>query len=89
MQCGTACAYNNYTFNAAGGLVPLVHGTPSASGGIESGGDGGYIKYGTFRSELEMKDVFARFDLDLGETPTGMCRGPGRKPRTRPTGSSG
>ena len=23
------------------------------------------MKYGTFRSEVEMKDVFARFDYDL------------------------
>ena len=75
MQCGTACAYNNYTFNAAGGLVPMVHGTPSASGGIESGGDGAYIKYGTFRSELEMKDVFARFSLDLGENANWYVQG--------------
>jgi outer membrane receptor protein involved in Fe transport len=67
VQCGTACAYNNNTFTAAGGLVPMVHGTPSASGGIETGGDGSYIQYGTFRSELDAKDIFARFSLDLGE----------------------
>src|SRR6187551_3013145 len=34
VQCGTACLYNNYTFDAAGGLVPMLHGTPSASAGI-------------------------------------------------------
>ena len=67
--------YNNYTFNAAGGLVPMVHGTPSASGGIESGGDGSYIKYGTFRSELDAKDVFARFSLDLGESANWYVQG--------------
>jgi outer membrane receptor protein involved in Fe transport len=61
------CGFNNYTFDDAGNLVPLNHGTPSASGGIESGGDGAYIKYGTFRSELDSKDIFARFSLDLGE----------------------
>ena len=75
VQCGTACAYNNYTFDAAGGLVPMVHGTPSASGGIESGGDGSYIKYGTFRSELDSKDVFARFSLDLGENANWYVQG--------------
>src|SRR6187455_1432175 len=75
VQCGTACAYNNYTFDAAGGLVPMVHGTPSASGGIESGGDGSYIKYGTFRSELDSKDVFARFSLDLGESANWYVQG--------------
>src|SRR6187401_1986952 len=75
VQCGTACAYNNFTFDAAGGLVPMVHGTPSASGGIESGGDGSYIKYGTFRSELDAKDVFARFSLDLGENTNWYVQG--------------
>ena len=67
--------YNNYTFNAAGVLVPMVHGTPSASGGIESGGDGSYIKYGTFRSELDAKDIFARFSLDLGESANWYVQG--------------
>src|SRR5687768_14117718 len=66
--CGSACAFNNHTFDANGQLVPLVHGIPSNQGGIESGGSGAYIKYGTFRSELDAKDVFARFSLDLGES---------------------
>ncbi len=75
VQCGTSCGYNNYTFDAAGGLVPMVHGTPSASGGIESGGDGDYIRYGTFRSELDAKDVFARFSLDVGESANWYVQG--------------
>lgn len=65
INCGTACAYNNHTFNVAGQLSPLVHGTPTGTANLEIGGDGGYVKYGTFRSEIEMKDVFARFDYDL------------------------
>jgi iron complex outermembrane recepter protein len=69
------CGFNNYTFNSAGALVPMVHGTPSASGGVESGGDGSYIKYGTFRSELDSKDVFARFSLDLGENANWYVQG--------------
>jgi len=75
VQCGTACTFNNYTFTPAGGLVPMVHGTLSASGGVESGGDGDYIKYGTFRSELDSKDVFARFSLDLGESANWYVQG--------------
>jgi outer membrane receptor protein involved in Fe transport len=75
VQCGTSCAFNNYTFNATGALVPMVHGTPSASGGVESGGDGSYIKYGTFRSELDSKDIFARFSLDLGENANWYVQG--------------
>ena len=73
--CGTACLYNNYTVNAAGDLVPMVHGTATGSPPVESGGDGAYIKYGTFRSEVEMKDVFTRFDVDLGESANWYIQG--------------
>jgi outer membrane receptor protein involved in Fe transport len=75
IQCGSACLYNNYTFNSDGSLRALVHGAPSASGNIESGGDGAYIKYGTFRSELDAKDVFARFSLDLTENTNWYVQG--------------
>jgi len=73
--CGASCAYNNNTFTEAGGLRPLVHGTATGSPPVESGGDGAYIKYGTFRSELEMKDVFTRFDIDLGENANWYVQG--------------
>ena len=75
--CGTqtVCLYNNHTVDAAGNLVPLVHGTPTGSPPVESGGGGAYIKYGTFRSELEMKDVFTRFDVDLGENANWYVQG--------------
>jgi hypothetical protein len=73
--CGASCAYNNNTFDATGNLVPLVHGTPTGSPPVESGGGGAYIKYGTFRSELERKDVFARFDVDLGENANWYVQG--------------
>jgi iron complex outermembrane receptor protein len=73
--CGASCAWNNHTFDAAGNLVPLVHGTPTGSPPVESGGGGAYIKYGTFRSEIEMKDVFTRFDLDLGESANWYVQG--------------
>ena len=66
---------NNTTFNAAGDLIPLVHGTATKSPPVESGGDGAYIKYGTFRSELEMKDVFTRFSLDLGDNANWYVQG--------------
>lgn len=75
VQCGTSCAFNNYTFDANGNLVPMVHGTPSASGGVETGGDGSYIKYGTFRSELDAKDIFARFSLDVGDNANWYVQG--------------
>lgn len=73
--CGSGCAFNNHTFDENGQLVPLAHGIPSNQGGIETGGSGAYIKYGTFRSELDSKDVFARFSLDLGESANWYVQG--------------
>lgn len=72
--CGS-CDWNNHTFDANGNLIPMAHGTPTGSPPVESGGDGAYIKYGTFRSEIEMKDVFARFDLDLGDSANWYVQG--------------
>jgi outer membrane receptor protein involved in Fe transport len=65
VNCGTACTVNGYTFNAPGVLTPLVHGTPTGQANIESGGDGSYIKDGTFRSGISMKDWFGRFSYDV------------------------
>ncbi len=65
VQCGSACAYNNYTFNSPGLLSPMIHGVPTGTANLESGGDGSYNKNGTFRSEIEMYDVFARLDYDV------------------------
>ena len=76
INCGAACTLNGYTFDIAGIPEPLVHGTPiQGSTSLESGGDGGWVKYGTFRSEIEMKDVFARFDVDIGETANWYVQG--------------
>jgi iron complex outermembrane recepter protein len=61
----TVCGVNGYTFNSAGLLSPLVHGTPTTTNNVQSGGDGGYVKYGTFRSQVEMMDVFGRFSYDV------------------------
>lgn len=75
VNCGTACSYNAYTFNTAGVLSPMVHGTPTDTGNVETGGDGAYVKYGTFRSEIEMKDVFARFSYDLSDDTSFYIQG--------------
>ena len=75
IQCGTACAFNNYTFNEDGSLRRLIPGTPAPGSGVQSGGDGAFIEYGTFRSEIEMKDVFARFSLDVGDKANWYVQG--------------
>jgi outer membrane receptor protein involved in Fe transport len=68
------CTVNGYTFLSAGNLTPLTHGVPTGTGGIESGGDGGYVKFGTFRSGLEMEDLFSRFDYDFSDTVHGYAQ---------------
>jgi len=72
VNCGTACTVNGYTFNQAGELSPLVHGT--VIGGQESGGDGGYVKFGTFRSAIEMKNWFGRFSYDFNDNVKGYAQ---------------
>ena len=75
VQCGSSCPFNNYTFNQAGILSPMVHGTPTGTANLESGGDGSYVKFGTFRSEIEMKDVFARLSFDLTDDVNSYVQG--------------
>ncbi len=65
VSCGTACTVNNYTFNQAGVLSPMIHGVPTTTSNLESGGAGGYVKYGTFSSKVRMAEGFGRFDYDL------------------------
>jgi outer membrane receptor protein involved in Fe transport len=75
VNCGTACGVNNYTFNSPGLLTALTHGTPTGSTNIESGGDGGWIKYGTFRSGISMKDWFGRFSYDINDNVSAYVQG--------------
>jgi outer membrane receptor protein involved in Fe transport len=65
INCGSACAYNNYTFRAPGIIGPMVHGVTTPTTNLESGGDGGYTKNGTFRSKQRTADWFGRFSYDL------------------------
>ncbi|MBL8551181.1 MAG: TonB-dependent receptor [Hyphomonadaceae bacterium] len=74
VSCGSACPVNGYTFLSAGNLTPLTRGVPTGTGGIESGGDGGYVKFGTFRSGLEMADLFSRFDYDFSNDVHGYAQ---------------
>jgi iron complex outermembrane recepter protein len=74
VNCGPACLYNAHTFREPGVLSPMVHGTPTGTANLESGGDGGYVKYGTFRSEIEMKDWFGRFSYDFTDKVNGYVQ---------------
>jgi outer membrane receptor protein involved in Fe transport len=75
VNCGTACAYNGYTFNEPGELSPLQHGAPTGTNNIQVGGDGGWAEHGTFRSKLHMADVFARFSYDLSDNVNAYVQG--------------
>ena len=65
INCGTACPYNKYTFRAPGVIGPMVHGILSPSSGLETGGDGGWVQDGTFRSKVRMAEWFGRLSYDV------------------------
>jgi outer membrane receptor protein involved in Fe transport len=76
ISCGSACLYNNYTFSQPGVLSPgpLVHGARTGTANVESGGDGAYVKYGTFRSGIDMKDWFGRLSYDFTDNVNGYVQ---------------
>ncbi len=67
IKCGTSCPYTNYTFNGGGQLVPLTHGIPTTTSGVEQGGDGGYADPAdtTYQSRQRQAEFFNRFSYDL------------------------
>jgi iron complex outermembrane receptor protein len=75
INCGTGCAYNNYGFAQAGVLTPLTHGVPTTTSNLESGGDGGYNPYGTFRQKTRTAELFARGSYDLTDDINGYVQG--------------
>ena len=67
INCGTGCSLNNYTFASAGNIQPMTHGIPTATAGVESGGDGGYANPAdtTFQSRQRQAEFFNRFSYDF------------------------
>jgi outer membrane receptor protein involved in Fe transport len=67
INCGANCALTNYTFGSAGQLIPLTHGIPTTTAGLESGGDGGYANPAdtTFQSRQRQGEFFNRFSYDI------------------------
>ena len=69
---------------------PMVHGTPTGTANLESGGDGSYVKYGTFRSGHRHEGRVRPPQLRLHRQRELVCPGDaGRKRETLPTGSTG
>ena len=67
INCGATCALTNYTFGSAGQLIPMTHGIPTTTAGVESGGDGGYANPAdtTFQSRQRQVEFFNRFSYDI------------------------
>lgn len=61
-------------FSTNGVLTPFVHGTPTGSTGIESGGEGGYYE-SSLLATLETKQGFLRADYDLTDNITFHAQG--------------
>jgi|KBSMisStaDraftv2_1062788.scaffolds.fasta_scaffold06954_2 outer membrane receptor protein involved in Fe transport len=66
ITCGTNCSLNSYTFTGNGQLIPMTHGTPTGTAGLESGGDGGFEdNIATLQSRQRQGEFFNRFSYDI------------------------
>ncbi len=67
INCGSTCSLTNYTFNPQGGLIPLVHGIPTTTAGLEQGGGGGYANPldTTMQSRQRQGEFFSRFSYNI------------------------
>ena len=66
ITCGTGCSLNSFTFNGAAQLVPMTHGIPTGTAGLESGGDGGFEdNIATLQSRQRQGEFFNRFSYDI------------------------
>jgi len=66
ITCGTNCSLNSYTFTGAGNLIPMTHGVPTGTAGLESGGDGGFEdNIATLQSRQRQGEFFNRFSYDI------------------------
>ena len=62
-------------FVAIGVLGPFVHGAPSGSTGIESGGDGTYLFASSLLASLRSDQAYGRFDFDLTDNISFYAQG--------------
>ncbi len=64
----TGCSVNQYHFIGNNVVAPFVHGTPTGTAGVESGGDGGYGPFGTAVTPYRSATAFGRFSYMLNDT---------------------
>ncbi len=66
VTCGTGCSLNSFTFTGAGQLIPMTHGIPTGTAGLESGGDGGFEdNIASLQSRQRQGEFFNRFSYDI------------------------
>jgi iron complex outermembrane receptor protein len=76
ITCGATCAINGQYFATNGVLSPFVNGTTYPGTTTQSGGAGGYYDT-SLKSTLDMNQVYARFDADIGDTVHFFATGSG------------
>ena len=71
----TGCTINGFQFLSGSAVAPFNVGTPTGSGNVSSGGDGGQGKYGTALNQLKTTTLFGRFSFDLTPETTFYVQG--------------
>ena len=67
----SGCAANNSTFVSNGVLGPFDPGIPTATSGLNSGGDGGgYFNTASFQASLRTAEAFGRASYDVNDSTT-------------------
>ncbi len=70
ITCAAPCTLNGQQFVADGVVVPFVHGTPTGTANVESGGDGAYNPFGQAITYFRTSSAFGRFSYDLDDATT-------------------
>jgi iron complex outermembrane recepter protein len=70
-----ACSVSGYEFTGAGVLTPFNAGTLTGTNNVNSGGDGGYNKYGTAINGQHDNNIFTRFSYDVNDNTTFYVEG--------------
>jgi outer membrane receptor protein involved in Fe transport len=70
IACAAPCTLNGQQFVANGVVGPLLHGAPTATANVESGGDGAYDPFGQALTYFRTSNAFARFSYKLDDAAT-------------------
>jgi len=70
IACPAPCALNGQQFVGNGVVGPFLHGTPTATANVESGGDGAYDPFGQALTYFRTSNAFGRFSYKLNDAAT-------------------